>query len=154
MDVKIITIREASLTDLDGLALLFQKYLLFYKRKDSLENVRHFLRSRLTKGEAKVFLAFGAGNKKKPLAFVLLYPGFSSLSLGKIYILNDLFVEEQVRHTGIASKLIDASRDMAKANKALRLDLSTANDNKVAQRLYEGYGFIKDELFITYSYQL
>jgi ribosomal protein S18 acetylase RimI-like enzyme len=154
MSFERIIIREVSVTDLQGLVGLFAKYLQFYKRKADANKMRQFLETRLRLGEAKILLAFDEDHLSTPLAFVLLYPGFSSLSLGKIYILNDLFVEEYARHSGIARKLIDASRKLAKKDNALRLDLSTANDNIVAQKLYELYGFKKDEIFCNYTYSL
>ena len=154
MAIENLIIREASLADLDVLNILFNKYLLFYKRIFKAEKARQFLEARLRQGEAKVLLAFEEENPKTPIAFVLLYHGFSSLSLGKTYILNDLYVEEDARRSGVARKLIDASREIAKKDNAIRLDLSTANDNLVAQRLYELYGFKRDDVFYNYSYSL
>ena len=154
MDIDKLIIREAKLEDLDRLIILFEKYMKFYQRADRKELIRQYLENRLRMGEARVLLAFENDSDQQPIAFVLLYPGFSSLSLGKIYILNDLYVEEYARRSGIARKLIDASRELARKDHALRLDLSTANTNIEAQKLYELYGFKKDEIFSNYSYSL
>jgi ribosomal protein S18 acetylase RimI-like enzyme len=154
MSLEKINIREATIEDLEALIVIFNKYLQFYKRNADTNKIRQFLEARLKHSEAKVLLAFNNDNSAPPLAFALLYPGFSSLSLAKIYILNDLFVEENARRTGLARRLIDASRELAKKDNAIRLDLSTANDNVVAQKLYELYGFKKDDVFYNYSYSL
>ncbi len=154
MDIDKVIVREAELKDLDRLIILFEKYLKFYQRAGRKELIRQFLENRLRMSEARVLMAFESDTDQQPVAFVLLYPGFSSLSLGKIYILNDLFVEEYARRSGIARKLIDASRELARKDHALRLDLSTANTNIEAQKLYELYGFKKDEIFSNYSYSL
>jgi ribosomal protein S18 acetylase RimI-like enzyme len=149
-----IKIQRATIADLENLVVLFKKYMLFYKKTATTDKVRNFLEKRIKMGEATVLIAYSEESDQNPLAFVLLYPGFSSLSLGKIYILNDLYVEEYARRSGIARKLIDASRDLAKKENVIRLDLSTANNNQEAQKLYELYGFKKDEIFSNYSYSL
>jgi len=154
MAIENISIREASLNDLERLIVLFEKYMKFYQRSSNREQIRLFLENRIRMHEARVLLAFATNNEQQALGFVLLYPGFSSLSLGKIYILNDLYVEEFARRSGIARKLIDASRELARKDNAVRLDLSTANTNVEAQKLYELYGFKKDEIFSSYSYSL
>ena len=154
MDIDKVIIREAQLKDLDRLIILFEKYMKFYQKAANREVIRLFLENRIRLGEARILLAFNNDKEQQAIAFVLLYPGFSSLSLGKIYILNDLYVEEYARRSGIARKLIDASREIARKDHALRLDLSTANTNTEARRLYELYGFKKDEIFSNYSYSL
>jgi ribosomal protein S18 acetylase RimI-like enzyme len=149
-----IKIQRATIADLENLVVLFKKYMQFYKKNTNTVKVRNFLQKRIQMDEATILMAYSEESNHNPLAFVLLYPGFSSLSLGKIYILNDLYVEEYARRSGIARKLIDASRDLAKKENVIRLDLSTANNNMEAQKLYELYGFKKDEIFSNYSYSL
>jgi ribosomal protein S18 acetylase RimI-like enzyme len=104
---------------------------------------------RLLNKEATVFIAYSAENQ--PVGFVLNYQSFSSVSLGKVVVLNDLFVLATHRKQGIANKLIDCSIDLARKTNAIRVDLGTAKDNFSAQALYEKIGFVKDQQFYSYS---
>ena len=110
---------------------------------------RQFLADRMSQGESVIFMASQAG---EPVGFTQLYPSFSSVSMARVFILNDLFVTEQGRRGGIASSLISAAVDFAKAVGAVRLTLSTAVTNKPAQTLYSASGWKKDEQFFFYNF--
>lgn len=75
--------------------------------------------------------------------FVLLYPSFSSVSMGSIWVLNDLFVHRDHRKQGIARKLMQAAQTFASETGAIRITLSTAINNTQAQALYESEGMRK-----------
>ena len=67
------------------------------------------------------------------LGFVQLYPSFSSVSMRKIWILNDLYVATNARRYGVGRLLMDRARDFARDTGALRLELTTARTNAAAQ---------------------
>ena len=50
--------------------------------------------------------------------------------------------------------LMMAAKDWALAAGAARLDLETARDNSGAQALYEGLGYVRDDVFYKYSLEL
>jgi GNAT superfamily N-acetyltransferase len=83
-----------------------------------------------------------------------LYPSFSSASLARTFILNDLFVIENCRRKKVGALLLEAAADFAKSLGAVRLTLSTAVTNKPAQALYESAGWKRDEQFIVYHYAI
>ena len=68
-----------------------------------------------------------------------------------VWLLNDLYVDEDMRGKGIASKLMEAAESAARESGATRVFLRTAHDNTTAQSLYEGRGYIKDEVFRRYD---
>ena len=74
--------------------------------------------------------------------------------MGRIWILNDLFVEESRRNKGVAKQLIRAAKTHAQETGALRLELATQITNIPAQRLYESMGYEKDKTFFHYSFSL
>ena len=47
------------------------------------------------------------------MGFTQFYPSFSSVSLARIFVLNDLFVHECARRKGVASKLLSAATEFA-----------------------------------------
>jgi GNAT superfamily N-acetyltransferase len=64
--------------------------------------------------------------------FAQLYPSFSSGSLARIFILNDLFVSPEARRCGAGIGLLQAAVDYGRRVGALRLVLSTEVSNATA----------------------
>jgi len=144
-----MNIKNISTDELDDLVLLFDQYMVFYKQPSAPDKYRKYLNERLTNNEASVFIAYGL--KNEPVGFVLNYHTFSSVSLGKVIVLNDLFVIASNRKQGVANNLINSSISLAKNTGSIRVDLGTAKDNFSAQALYEKIGFVKDAEYFSYS---
>jgi len=87
----------------------------------------------------------------KALGFTQLYPSFSSVSMARTFILNDLFVVPQARGMGVGKSLLKTARDYAARIGAVRLSLSTSIDNSAAQTLYEQQGWARDRQFLVYN---
>jgi GNAT superfamily N-acetyltransferase len=147
--MKNIVVRQVSLADVDALVPLFDGYRQFYGALSNLLAAKQFLLNRFNQGDSVVFMAF---QDNLPVGFTQLYPSFSSVSMARVFILNDLFVTEQGRRGGIASSLISAAFDFAKTVGAVRLTLSTAVTNMPAQTLYSASGWKKDEQFFVYNF--
>jgi len=142
-----IIIRKAALQDLDELTILFEYYRNFYKQSGDLEAAQKFLKERLVHNESVIFLAF---KQSQAIGFTQLYPIFSSVSLKKAWLLNDLFVHPAARRSGAAEALLNAARDHGIATGAKWLLLETARDNFPAQSLYTKNGWIRTEdIFYT-----
>ena len=144
-------IRKASLKDLDQLTPLFDKYLIFYKKKSNLVKHKSFLKERIENNEAIIFMAFDDKNKDKAIGFALIYPTFSSVLLSKILILNDLYVDSTIRKNGVGEKLILETVALAKELDSNLIRLRTAKNNVIAQGLYHKMGFVKDEFLHSYD---
>lgn len=144
-----ITVRQAVLSDLEDLVPLFDGYRQFYGRPGDISAVRKFLLARFNHGESVLFIAHEGST---PVGFTQLYPSFSSVSLARVFVLNDLFVHEQARRKGVASKLMSAATDFAQSLGAVRVSLSTATTNEAAQSLYQSAGWKRDEQFFVYHF--
>jgi len=144
-------IRHATLGDLDLLVPLFDAYRQFYRTQSDPEAARQFLRDRIALNESVIFLAIQNANA---IGFAQLYPLFSSAAMARTFILNDLFVTPEYRHTGIGSALLKAAADHARATGAIRLTLSTELGNATAQALYEKSGWLRDNVFCVYHLAL
>lgn len=142
-----IEIVEASARDIDDAAALFDAYRVFYRQASDLPAARAFLSERFRRGDAVLLLARHNGN---PAGFVQLYPSLSSVSMKRIWILNDLYVAASARRLGIGKHLMDAARDHAARTGAIRLELTTENNNTTAQALYERCGYVRDTVFYKY----
>jgi len=144
-------VRQAVLADLDIGAALFDEYRQFQGRESDFSAARGFLQARFEHGESVVFIAYEG---EIALGFAQLYPSFSSVSLARVFILNDLFVREAGRRKGVASELLDAAETYARALGAVRLSLVAAHANTVAQSMYEAKGWKRDQQFLAYHYAL
>ena len=76
------------------------------------------------------------------------------MSLKRIWILNDLFVDEAHRKQGIAKSLVKAAENFARETGAVRIVLATQVFNIAAQSVYTSLGYIQDEDFYHYLLQL
>ena len=141
------TIRQATVDDVEPLAPLFDAYRQFYGRTSDVAAARTFLLARFANRESTLFIAHQG---EMAIGFAQLYPSFSSVSLARIFILNDLFVQEQARRTGVASSLLSAAATFAVSLGAVRLSLSTALTNDAAQALYRSAGWNRDQQFSVY----
>jgi GNAT superfamily N-acetyltransferase len=144
-----IVIERAALKDLGDLVPLFDAYRGFYEAESDHAAARAFLTERIGRGESVIFLAYATANG--PLGFTQLYPSFSSVSLKRLWILNDLFVRSDIRRGGVGRALLERARQHAVDTGAKGLILSTAVTNKPAQTLYESCGWQRDDEFLHYN---
>ena len=86
-------IRLATLQDLESLTLIFEKYRDFYKNKGIMKGLNLF-KERISNNESVIYIAEADG---KTIGFTQLYPLFSSTRMKKLWLLNDLYVEEEYR---------------------------------------------------------
>ena len=142
-------IRKATLADLDQLTVLFDQYLVFYKKPSNHKKHRAYLKERIENDEAIVFLAFD--DEDQAVGFALNYVTFSSLLLKKIIILNDLYVDSKTRKNGTGEKLIQATIGLAKEIDTNLIRLRTSKGNLIAQKLYHKMGFVRDEHLYGYD---
>ncbi len=135
-----MNIREATINDLDILVPLFDGYRKFYRQPSDLDQAKKFLEERISKSESVIYIAFV---KTKPVGFTQLYPLFSSVSMQRMYLLNDLFVDSASRGQGIGTALIDQVKERCRKEGQKGIALQTEVTNP-AQKLYEHLGFKKD----------
>ena len=146
-----IAVRQAVFPDLDALVPLFDAYRQFYGQTSDPAGARTFLGERFEHVQSVVFIAEERGNA---VGFTQLYPSFSSVSMARTFVLNDLFVAPHWRRKGIGEMLLKAAAEFARNVGAVRLTLSTAVINAPAQALYEAAGWRRDEKFYVYNLAL
>lgn len=142
-------IAQADERHTDAVAVLFDAYRVFYEQPSNPAAARAFVEDRIRLGDSVIYLALSkTGNQ--PLGFTQLYPAYSSVSMKRLWILNDLYVDQDGRRTGVARALIDRARQLAIDTLAKGLILETAIDNRIAQALYDSTGFVRDTEFYRY----
>ena len=138
---------QATPADVGEIAPLFDLYRQFYGKPPNEEAARRFLFARLSKQESVVFYS---RQQDSAVAFLQLYPVFSSVNLSRQWILNDLYVRPEARQHGYGRALVERAHRLAEETQANSLMLETAATNEVAQRLYESLGWKRDNEFFRY----
>nr|WP_310485029.1 GNAT family N-acetyltransferase [Chamaesiphon sp. VAR_48_metabat_403] len=137
--------------DLAEVAELFDRYRVFYNKSSDLAAARSFLEERLEQKDSTIFIA---RSQMQIVGFTQLYPSFSSVSMKRVWILNDLFIDEIYRKQGIAKLLMNAVANFARDTGAIRIILSTQVTNLPARSLYRSLGYIQDDAFDRYALSL
>jgi len=140
-------ITESRISDI---AHLFDAYRVFYKMDSDISASTVFLTERISKGESIVFAAY---HNERAVGFVQLYYTFSSVSLKKSLILNDLYVDYEYRGNSIGKQLLLKAQNFCIREGYKGLALETAIDNP-AQKLYEKLGWKKDYHCFHYFWQV
>jgi ribosomal protein S18 acetylase RimI-like enzyme len=130
-------IYQATIEDLEGVSNLFNLYRVFYQQTSDIESAKTYIKNRLENKDSVIFVG---KDKQKYVGFTQLYPTFSSISMKRAWILNDLYVDAEARKQGTGQMLLLKAKDYAIETDAKTISLSTAPDNYSAQRLYETNG--------------
>jgi ribosomal protein S18 acetylase RimI-like enzyme len=145
-------ITRAEPEDAEQIAPLFDAYRQFYRQPSDLPGSRRFISDRLRAKQSVVLVAWVTNQGiSKAAGFVQLYPSFSSVSMKRLWILNDLYVMPEERKQGVGKTLMESARQLAFSTGAKEIILETAKDNLSAQQLYEQLGYKRDEEFYRYA---
>ncbi|EXE39461.1 GNAT family N-acetyltransferase [Acinetobacter baumannii] len=136
---NLFQIREATVQDLEELSELFNQYLEFYGKNRKPEKANNFLLSNIENHHSKIFVA---QKNQQLLGFIQLYPSWSSLQMGRVWIINDLFVQAASRQLGVGQALMRKGIEFAKRHDAVYVELETSKENFIAQQLYRKLGFM------------
>ena len=141
---------RATKVNLDQIVPLFDGYRVFYKQASDLDAAKNFMEERFGKSDSVIFIALDSDGTG--LGFTQLYPSFSSVSMQRTYILNDLYVTSEARKKGVGEALMEAAKQFAIASGSKGLTLETAVDNP-AQKLYQRLGWKKDKEVNHYTWE-
>jgi GNAT superfamily N-acetyltransferase len=136
-----LRVRRMRADDIASVAPLFDGYRRFYGQQSDIVRAEQFLRERCERGESVVLFAERDG---VALGFTQLYPVFSSVGTERVWLLNDLYVSDSARRSGVGQALLAAAGDFGREQGALRLMLETGRDNVIAQALYRKLGWVAD----------
>ena len=148
---QIMQLITASEENIEQLTSLFDGYRMFYKQPSDIEAARKFLFERFQKNDSVIFMAVDEDGNA--LGFTQLYPMFSSVSMQRSYVLNDLFVSEVARGRGVGAALMEQAKQFAKEIGSKGLTLETSIDNP-AQKLYQRLGWVKDTAVNHYTWEI
>lgn len=146
-----MSIRQATLNDVEAISPLFDAYRVFYEQKSDLDGAAKYLTENLSRQRSHVFVFEDADTV---LGFTQLYPAFCSVAMKPFFVLYDLYVVPTARAKGVGTSLLRFAHDWAQAQGAFRVDLETAHTNVTAQSVYVALGYELDTEFRKYSFDL
>lgn len=115
-----------------------------------LENAISFLKSKLDRNKAKIFVKNENGI---PIAFMVLYHKVNVLSLIHYnWHVSYLYVKPEHRGKHIGKQIMLKCIDYARKTKVDHISLNTDTENYPAQQLYEGFGFNRKNFISNYYY--
>jgi len=144
-------IRLAAPSDLESLLPLVRGYREFYEREHDAPREREFMERHLREGTSTVFIAW---SDERAIGFVQLFRTWSTVHLGPVYVLEDLFVKPDARGAGVATALLERAATFARESSATGMFLETAADNERARLVYERNGWTREGRFIKYNARL
>ncbi len=146
-------ISVVSEADLEDLLPLLRGYCDFYEAAPSDEALLALSRALIADHEREglQLIARGVGGDGvQAVGFATLYWTWQTLNAARLGVMNDLFVAEAARGSGLAERLIAACRERCAEHGTRELAWQTAKDNHRAQKVYERVGGRRSE-WLDYS---
>ena len=150
---------EVSVSRLGGLThhgeeqvpFLFDLYRQFYGYPTDIAGVRRFLIANLA--EPQVLFAV-ARIEGIAVGFLQAYVIPNSLTMNRLAVINDLFVDPAYRRYSCGRALLRFAQEQLVVMDVDRLELSTAVSNQAAQALYRSEGWSLDAEFVHFAKEL
>jgi GNAT superfamily N-acetyltransferase len=143
-------IAVVSEADLEDLLPLLRGYCDFYEVSPSDEQLLAVSRALIADPECEGLQLIARQPDGRAVGFATIYWTWQTLNAARLGVMNDLFVADAARGTGLADRLIAACRERAASHGARELAWQTAKDNHRAQKVYERVGGRRSE-WLDYS---
>jgi ribosomal protein S18 acetylase RimI-like enzyme len=137
-------------------SLLFNEYRHQYgERPDADEQTLGWITEMVESDVLTVYTAsVESPTDGAPIGLATSHAVPASLSMGRFWMLRDLYVLPDYRRRGVAAALVNEVRVAALAAGATRISLVTEHDNQAALGLYRRLGFSPVEGLISLSLDL
>jgi GNAT superfamily N-acetyltransferase len=134
-----VVVRRAERRDFPRLAELMHEYVVdFYRQPEPEPEAMNRLREAMLEGNSG--LQFVAEAEGDLVGFATIYFSWTTFTGDRIGIMNDLYVVEPHRGSGVAKALFEACRAECRSRGFVEMNWETAPDNHRAQRFYEKVG--------------
>ena len=137
--------------DLPELLPLMRGYCDFYEVDPPDDALLAMARTLIADPEHEGLQLIARDDDGRPVGFATVFWTWSTLSVSRLGVMNDLFVAEDARGGGVADALIEACAERCRERGATSLDWQTAHSNERARAVYERVGATRDERWLDYS---
>lgn len=145
------TITTATEADLRDLLELMRAYCDFYEAAPSDDALLALSRALLADPGRQGIQLIARGDDGHGIGFATVYWTWQTLDAAPCAVMNDLYVDDAARGTGLARALIAECRERATAHGAASLVWQTAKTNRRAQKLYDRIGGHRSDEWLDYS---
>ena len=139
-----------SLEYIDQLVDVVEEYREYCGVPVSPKETKDFFQKRFENDESVTFIAIDETSNVL-MGFANTYLSFSTLSLRRLVILNDLGVSKTFQGRGVAQSLVNEVIAYAKSLDSVRVELKTKKNNVNVQKLYQSLGFEPDNEHFYYQ---
>ena len=139
------TIERVQRAALDELLVLMRAYCDFYEASPADAELLALARALVDDPRREGVQLLARDDDGSAAGFATLYWSWSTTQACRIGVMNDLFVRESSRGSGLAERLIGACRVECSRAGARRLTWQTAPDNRRAQAVYERVGASREQ---------
>jgi len=136
--------------DLEELLPLMRGYCDFYEVSPSDEALLAVSRALIADPEREGVQLIARAPDGRAVGFATVYWTWQTLAASRLGVMNDLFVADEARGSGLAERLIAACRERCAEHGATELAWQTAKDNHRAQAVYDRVGGRRSE-WLDYS---
>jgi GNAT superfamily N-acetyltransferase len=140
-----VTIARVGADDLADLLPLLRAYCDFYRVAPSDEDLIALGRALIADPDREGLQLIARDADARPIGFATIFWTWSTAQAARLGVMNDLFVVERARGTGVAEALIDACRAECARRGIRTLAWQTAPDNRRAQAVYERIGATRED---------
>lgn len=140
-----IEIREAEPGDENVILKMIRELAVYEKEPNAVTNTEKELAVHLF--EEKICSALVAIEKKEVIGFALFYTAYSTWK-GKCIYLEDFYVKEDKRRSGVGTKLFQSVIDLATDSKARRMEWQVYDWNQNAINFYKKHNAVLDNQWI------
>jgi GNAT superfamily N-acetyltransferase len=137
----------AGQADLEALLPLMRGYCDFYGVSPSDDALLAMSRALIADPEREGVQLIARDGDGAGTGFATVFWTWTTLSAARLGVMNDLFVIEPARGTGLADRLIAACHERCAEHGATTLAWQTAKDNHRAQAVYDRVGARRSEWF-------
>jgi GNAT superfamily N-acetyltransferase len=139
--------------DLPELVPLLQAYCAFYGREPPAHELEALALALIADPVNEGTQLLARDLRGRPIGFATLFWSWETTQPGRLAVMNDLYVAEHARGSGVADALIAACADAARARGCRQLSWVTAPSNARAQAVYARTGAARSD-WIEYSLPL
>jgi GNAT superfamily N-acetyltransferase len=138
------TIARVTTHDLGDLLPLMRAYCDFYKVSPPDEALLGLASALIDDPDCEGVQLIARDTKGHAVGFATVFWSWSTTNSCRVGVMNDLFVSERARGTGLAERLIATCRQECSRRGARRLTWQTATDNARAQAVYDRIGATRE----------
>jgi GNAT superfamily N-acetyltransferase len=139
------SITRVGVADLDELLPLMRGYCDFYEVDPSDDDLLALSRALIGDPEREGLQLIARDAEGRAIGFATIFWSWSTSDAARLGIMNDLFVAEGARGSGVAEALIEACRGECASRGIKRLAWQTAPSNARAQKVYDRVGAVREQ---------